>query len=242
MATSQLIGKSEVILGETGVVVVSEPPETYLRQIAKLQRELLFLRQEVDRLSEYRHLALRDDLTGLYNRRCFSDRLTEEWSRARRYHTPLSVVMVDLDRFKMINDVAGHHVGDQVLHFVGGILAQTCREFDVVARIGGDEFAFLLPNTDRAGALVLMNRIHQMLYNASHGPELPDCLSVGFSHGIAQADFDQDTPAQLLARADANMYQNKRNRRAPVSSPMNGSPVSGVPRSVPIARLVVNAA
>jgi PleD family two-component response regulator len=96
--------------------------------VERLQAENRALRQEVDRLSVYRHLAFRDDLTGLYNRRHFTERMAQEWSRASRYDEPLALVLMDLDSFKQINDTTGHATGDYALSFVGRHMTAQCRQ------------------------------------------------------------------------------------------------------------------
>ncbi len=170
-----------------------------------LQAENQALRQEIDRLSVYRHLAFRDDLTGLYNRRHFEERLGQEWSRSCRFDDALSIVVIDLDDFKAINDTMGHSMGDHVLSIVGKALRSNCREFDVPCRIGGDEFAFILPNTDAEGAQVVVDRVTEVL----EASVLPNGVKLSLSFGTAER-VGAASPFDLRNRADLAMYANKR--------------------------------
>lgn len=185
----------------------------YLELIAHLSEENLALRQQVDQLSVFRQLAYRDDLTGLYNRRLFEERLAQEYSRGLRYGESVSVVLIDLDEFKQINDVAGHQCGDAVLEFFGRWMADTCRDIDVACRIGGDEFAFILPSTDARGVRSLIRRLTDNLRRGIDAPKLPSGMSVEFSWGAATSPGDVHSVSELMVRADEAMYENKRQRR-----------------------------
>lgn len=181
--------------------------------VEELEATCRFLRQEVDRLSIFRHLAFRDELTGLYNRRAFEARLVEEWSRALRFDAPLTLVVLDLDGFKAVNDTAGHAVGDEVLAFVGRHMVAECRGFDVPCRLGGDEFAYLLPETDAVGAEALVLRLASRVATGADRPALPDGIDFGISFGLAERHAST-TAAELVARADAAMYARKRERKS----------------------------
>src|ERR1700722_19578007 len=116
--------------------------------------------QQKDMEEKLETLATEDGLTGLANRRRFDERLLEEWGRAQRENTPLAMLMLDLDHFKMFNDEYGHQAGDQCLRAIGGILgAEAKRAADLAARYGGEEFAMLLPNTDAEGCAQIAERI-----------------------------------------------------------------------------------
>lgn len=152
--------------------------------------------------------ALHDALTGLPNRTLLQDRLQQVVLAAGRDNRPLALIMMDLDRFKEINDTLGHHVGDRVLQQVGERLAAVLRESDTVARLGGDEFALLLPNAHEQHALNLARKIVTMLersFSVDHHQ-----LSVGASLGIAIFPQHGDSAQALIQRADVAMYVAKR--------------------------------
>jgi len=200
---------AEMILNDSGIIVVSDPPWEYLKRIEKLERANCELRQEIELLSAYRQLAYRDELTGLYNRRSFDERLAQEFNRARRNGCALAVVEIDIDDFKLINDTCGHPCGDEVLRFIGGLMATTCRLCDVAARIGGDELAFILPDTDAHGAEALVARLFVKLAIAAGRPMLPPGMDIELSYGIAETSEGAETPEALVASADAAMYECK---------------------------------
>ena len=151
--------------------------------------------------------SFKDDVTGLYNRRFFSVRLEEEMSRYRRFNHPVSLVLLDLDGFKAVNDEMGHVVGDETLRDVGQVLMKHSRGINVVSRYGGDEFAVLLVETSKAGARLYADRIRQILatYPFSHG------RTVTASFGIASLPDDEATTSEDLIRAaDDALYTAKR--------------------------------
>ena len=158
-----------------------------------------------DRLLE---MATTDRLTGLANRAAFQDRLTAACDRAVRLDQPLSLLLVDVDHFKALNDRYGHPAGDAALAAVAGLLRQAVRTTDLVARYGGEEFVALLPDTDHAGAVVLAERVR--LAVAEHPwPDRPVTVSVGAS----SLSPDVPVPAALVADADAALYRAKRSGR-----------------------------
>jgi diguanylate cyclase (GGDEF)-like protein len=181
------------------------------RETRTLLEQLEHLRAEVMRLERFERLALRDELTGLANRRHFYERLNQEWSRSSRFGSPLTVVLIDVDDLKLVNDRAGHLHGDRVIARVGQLMGSTCREFDVAARLGGDEFAYLLPNTEAAGAAALMARLDRVLVR-DLGVELPGMDRIHVSHGIADATT-ATAALDLVERADLAMYAFKRERK-----------------------------
>ncbi len=167
------------------------------------------LRAEVARLMKFERLAYRDCLTEAHNRRYFNERLAEEWSRAGRYGEAFCVVIIDLDGFKAINDTAGHATGDAVLQLVADVLREACRDCDVVCRIGGDEFAYILPETTAAGARYLMRRVRELIAGSTEAPNLPAGLEVALSFGVAEHS-EASSLHGLIAQADAAMYAHKR--------------------------------
>ncbi|HEY7746453.1 MAG TPA: GGDEF domain-containing protein, partial [Desulfuromonadales bacterium] len=153
-------------------------------------------------------MSIRDGLTRLFNHRHFYNRLDEEFSRAIRYKTPLSLIFFDIDDFKMVNDTCGHTHGDEVLRRIGRIIRNVIRESDVAARYGGDEFAVLLPNTSADGALDLANRlqsiIHEHPFEDLKVEKVTTSTGVAtFTHGNLQS-FDE-----LVRLADQAMYMSK---------------------------------
>lgn len=157
-------------------------------------------------------LATTDGLTGLKNHRAFQERLREECHRAARYRTPLSVVLLDVDRFKQYNDTFGHPAGDAVLNRVARILEGVIRECDLVARYGGEEFVYILPQTDLDSAYTVAERCRARIEAAAW-----DLRPITASLGVAALDLDHADAADLVARADAALYAAKtrgRNRVA----------------------------
>jgi diguanylate cyclase (GGDEF)-like protein len=153
-------------------------------------------------------LAATDPLTGLANHRHFHDRLAEELERARRGRYPLSVVVVDLDHFKRVNDRHGHPVGDELLRAVGTILLAAGREADLVARLGGEEFGIVLPNCDQAGAHAVADRLRAAVARVP-GPS----RGVTCSAGVASFPSDARDAVGLVELADGALYWAKRSGR-----------------------------
>jgi diguanylate cyclase (GGDEF)-like protein/PAS domain S-box-containing protein len=154
------------------------------------------------------HRALHDDLTDLPNRSLFTDRLQQAILAATREGKSLAVMVLDLDRFKEINDALGHHSGDQVLQRVSTLLQETLRDSDTVARFGGDEFAILLAGADEAGAVRAAAKVAGVLARPLDFEG--QMLYVEASIGIALFPRHGNDPTTLLQRADVAMYQAKR--------------------------------
>ena len=151
--------------------------------------------------------SFKDEVTGLYNRRFFNLRLEEELSRYRRFNHPVSVVLLDLDGFKAVNDEFGHTAGDDTLRDVAQILMKHSRGINVVSRYGGDEFAVLLVETSKAGARLYADRIREVVakYPFSHGKVITS------SFGVASLPDDEAGTAEDLFRAaDEALYSAKR--------------------------------
>ena len=167
-------------------------------------------------LSALRSLSLIDDLTGLYNRRGFTDLGAQYIKLARRSHRGITLVYLDLDRFKTINDSLGHHVGDRALQRVADILRATFRRSDVIARMGGDEFAVLALEAAGEDSELLLNRLREQVAAFNHGNR--ESFQLSLSCGMARDDGMTRIPLEdLLAQADAAMYEEKRNKRPVVS-------------------------
>jgi diguanylate cyclase (GGDEF)-like protein/putative nucleotidyltransferase with HDIG domain len=162
------------------------------------------------RYDDAHFLAERDSLTGLLNHRGINDRLEQELARAQRLGSTLGLVMMDVDDFKLFNDVYGHVVGDRVLQDVARILSVSLRRCDVVGRNGGDEFIALLPDSDADSALVLIERLRSSLRRHDFTVEGGQNVPIRMSYGVATFPFDGRKESELLAAADANLYRSKR--------------------------------
>ena len=160
---------------------------------------------------QLRYKALRDGLTGLYNHQYFMERLENETSRAERYHTPLSLFLLDVDLFKGFNDSFGHQAGDVILEGIGRVLADTIRKADVAARYGGEEFALLLPSTPAEGAEVLADRLLVMIREQGF---LHDGKTHHVTVSIGVGTYENgDSAASFLKRVDQALYQAKEEGR-----------------------------
>jgi len=150
-------------------------------------------------------LSFKDPLTGAYNRRYFALRIEEEAKRHARFGEPLSLVLLDLDRFKNINDELGHRAGDDTLREAAQLIMASSRSFSIVTRYGGDEFAVLLVNTPKSGAVKYAQRIKDVIerHRFAHGP-----LTV--SVGIASLPEDVTSSDDLVPAADRALYAAKR--------------------------------
>ncbi|WP_371325261.1 sensor domain-containing diguanylate cyclase [Dechloromonas sp. ZY10] len=159
-------------------------------------------------LDELRRRATTDDLTGLKNRACFMQMLAAEFQRSQRHERPLSVLMFDLDYFKSINDSHGHAVGDAVLRAVGTACQAQLRSEDLLARIGGEEFAVILPETGLAGALEVGEKLRASVAGLSL-PLTGTKLRVSTSVGVATLSGGERNHEELLSQADKALYRAK---------------------------------
>jgi diguanylate cyclase (GGDEF)-like protein len=185
-------GRLQSLVAPAGLALMAARSETEVRRLA--------------------HAARVDPVTGLFNRRYFDARLSEELERARRESSSLTVLMADVDDFKAINDRHGHQAGDAVLHLVGGILRSAVRVFDVCARYGGDEFVILMPGIGRSSAAASAERIRRHVAE-SRMPGRPSNAGdrefhLTMSIGVA-VSRPGDAPEDLLRRADRSLYQSK---------------------------------
>ncbi len=168
------------------------------------EEEFQRMQEELQLANELlRKLAMTDPLTGLHNRRAFDLRLEEETAMARRHNRPLSMLLVDVDHFKRHNDLFGHAAGDAVLRHVAHVLRTVSRREDVIGRLGGEEFAVMLPNSDEAAGERLALRILRAIH-AFPWENAPVTLSAGIAELMPSA-----TPAELLQAADEAMYAAK---------------------------------
>ncbi|HEX8382493.1 MAG TPA: sensor domain-containing diguanylate cyclase [Sphingomonas sp.] len=162
---------------------------------------------------ELRQIARRDQLTGALTRRGFVEQAAKEIARHQRYGRPGSLLMLDVDHFKSVNDTYGHPAGDQVLRLLADLCGEAMRPNDVLGRIGGEEFALLLPETDAAEALVAADRFRALIaarpFTLADGTALP----ITASFGVAELNRDIDGVDSWLAAADAPLYAAKRGGR-----------------------------
>ncbi len=170
-----------------------------------ITRSIERLRQQTEAMAQLAHT---DSLTGLANRRHLIEQLDREFSRAKRYRRPLALLYLDLDGFKTINDQFGHLFGDEILRNIALSMRAVLRTTDLLARIGGDEFAVLLPETTIKGAVGVATKLGRALqaFGANLSQAIPD---LSFSAGVAQMRFEDDSIDDLLARADTVQYQAK---------------------------------
>lgn len=198
--------------------------EKTLEQI-KVKNEQL--EQAVAKLEE---LALTDPLTGLANRRSIGVTLDRAFAEARRYQTDLTCIMIDLDRFKPINDTLGHQMGDTLLKVAGRTLTANSRRSDVAGRYGGDEFVLIMPHTDPSTAVNVAQRI-QSEYCHAAAAILPPDMTTGMSLGIACVSVNHPANAdQLVALADAALYRAKQEGKGRI---VMGSPPPRHPEAQP---------
>jgi diguanylate cyclase (GGDEF)-like protein len=177
---------------------------------------------EYEELKKLQINAATDSLTGLYNRRLFDEYCEKELNRAKRYGQHLAIVILDLHRLKEVNDRHGHLRGDQMLELAAKTLRKTLRAADFAFRIGGDEFALLLPQTDTDQAVTLCRRVRS-LYESEVVP-LKIEVGVTLDFGVAVHPQDGDQKSDLLHTADERLYELKRSGRAPRVVPIETHP------------------
>lgn len=179
--------------------------EDILRALSTIARQTAIAVQN----ARLYNLATKDGLSKLYVRRYFDQRLTEEWSRARRYKHPLALLILDLDDFKMLNDENGHQAGDKVIRRVGEIILSSLRADDIPARYGGEEFGIILPNTGLDAANIVAKRIVGAVAKTIIGHE-NITMKITCSIGVAAfPDNEPQSSGDLLSMADQALYQAK---------------------------------
>jgi diguanylate cyclase (GGDEF)-like protein len=184
---------------------------------------------------ELERLATTDGMTGIYNRRHFLTLADREWSRARRYDRPIAFVMVDIDYFKSINDNFGHQVGDRMIVHLANVVRDCKRDCDLLARIGGEEFALLLPETDLAQAQMMAERLRREVASTPLMDPLQP-IPTTVSIGVAAATAAMSDVSDLMKAADQALYDAKRAGRNCVICKALAEPAPGIaPDAVPHA-------
>lgn len=224
LALQVLLLAAMVIMVTGGYSMLDYQTNQIARFVAQLETARRGLADANERLQE---LSFKDPVTGLYNRRFFMIRLEDEISRYRRFGHPVSVVLLDLDGFKAVNDKLGHAVGDDTLRDVARVLVENSRGINVLARYGGDEFAVLLVEADRAGARDYAERMRALLaeHRFEHG------MPVTGSFGVAAVPTDGTlNPDALLHIADEALYAAKRGGKNQVATDTRAARPTPEPR------------
>jgi len=196
-----------------GILMESYQPHNYLRD--ESDTLVLFaknLSEIINRMNTYqtvKDLAMIDGLTGLYNRRAFEERLQIEIERSRRYENSLTLMILDLDKFKRINDTYGHIFGDMVLKKTASIIRGSVRTVDTVARYGGEEFAVILINADKNNSYKSAERIRSNIQSFVFEKDgIREHITI--SIGMAEYPMDGTDVPTMISHADLAMYQSKR--------------------------------
>jgi polar amino acid transport system substrate-binding protein len=178
-------------------------------QLMRLNKQLASAHDELQfKSKQLKKIAITDSLTGLYNRRYIEEKLEEELRRQRRYNHNLSVILLDIDHFKLINDIHGHQAGDKVLQKFAHLLLTGTRESDIVSRWGGEEFLILCLENDIKGAAILGEHLRQQINETAFSEEITQTASFGIACYISG-----ETKDDLILRADKALYKAKENGR-----------------------------
>jgi diguanylate cyclase (GGDEF)-like protein len=196
--------------------------------LADVTWEIIDSRRSQEELKQANELlanhARIDYLTGIYNRRMFDGLMTAEIARSDRYNSSLSLIMMDIDYFKQVNDTLGHTAGDHVLHKIAELISGRIRNYDIFSRWGGEEFVIMAPKNDAFKAAELAEILREEIEQFDFG----NGLTITISFGVTQYCYGEE-PEEFVARADAALYQAKRNGRNRVE----------IVRSIPLAGMCV---
>jgi diguanylate cyclase (GGDEF)-like protein len=200
------------------------------REFVTVMRDITERKVLEERLSA---LSLTDSLTGLWNRRAFDEALNREWKRTLREGSQISLLLLDIDRFKEFNDRYGHQVGDDCLRAVAACLKEAVRDTDIIARYGGEEIVVILPSTDTAGAVEVAEKMRRAIealrLTREARPEGGDrvTVSVGVATALARLGGTISLPESLLLTADTAMYKAKNGGRNRVAAALVFAPRTG---------------
>ncbi len=187
---------------------------------ADIVQKMTGLQQEIERL---RRLSLTDELTGLYNYRYFSLQLSTEMSRTRRTGSPVSLMIIDVDNFKLVNDRHGHAAGNDCLAAIADMIRENLRTTDIACRYGGDEFAIIMPATHHIDALLIARRLKESMETIRERFERAVSLSIGIAE---YTHYMPEDSSAVLESADASLYEAKQNGKNQIF-------VSGRPEAAP---------
>lgn len=184
--------------------------ESEQQVLAIFATQVSMLLDTIEARAKIANLADTDDLTGIWNKRYFRRYLPQEIERARTFNIPLALLLFDIDEFKQINDKFGHVIGDVVLSELCGVVRETLRPTDILARFGGDEFAIILPHTDAGGAVAVAERVLRRVRALAIPSDEEAAIRCSISIGIAEFRGDDVTANDLIRRADERLYLSKR--------------------------------
>lgn len=207
------INHQDVLLGELAFFSYNHDAfENNKKTLELLTGDFVTLLNLLLLYEENRLLSITDGLTKAYNHRHFHEVLESEWLRSQRYHIPLSLLMIDVDHFKNINDVYGHQLGDVVLAGIARVIVVNTRELDTVSRYGGEEFAVILPQTDIEKAKIVAEKLRQKIEEKRFHEQLKP-KEVTISVGVATASSEMKTMKDFITASDSALYMAKEQGR-----------------------------